>query len=84
MTAMAASDVVEILTFDNFSVADAIVDTIVDAKGDLIAGTAADTVGRVAVGANGTILKANSSATAGLEWSTDLTDLEIKIIMDSL
>ena len=32
--------------------------TIVDAKGDIIAATAADTVARVAVGANGTVLEA--------------------------
>lgn len=43
---------------------------IVDAKGDLIAGTAADTVGRLAVGTNGQVLAANSSASTGLEWVT--------------
>lgn len=42
--------------------------TIVDAKGDLIAATAADTVARVAVGANGTVLEAASGATAGVQW----------------
>lgn len=44
--------------------------TIVDAKGDLIAGTAADTVARKAVGANGTFLVAASGETTGLEWRT--------------
>jgi hypothetical protein len=44
--------------------------TIVDAKGDLIAATAADTVARLAVGANGTVLKANSSTSTGLEWGS--------------
>jgi hypothetical protein len=43
---------------------------IVDAKGDLIAGTAADTVGRLGVGSNGQVLAANSSAATGLEWVT--------------
>jgi hypothetical protein len=42
--------------------------TIVDAKGDLVAATAADTVARLAVGVNGTILQANSATTTGLEW----------------
>ena len=45
--------------------------TIVDAKGDLIAATAADTVDRLAVGANGTVLKANSSTSTGLEWAAE-------------
>src|SRR5262245_30763006 len=42
--------------------------TVVDAKGDLIAGTAADTVGRLAVGSNGTVLKADSGQSTGLKW----------------
>lgn len=41
---------------------------IVDAKGDLIAATAADTVGRLAVGTNNQILTADSSTTTGLKW----------------
>ena len=45
-------------------------ETTVDAKGDLIAGTAADRVSRLAVGANGTTLVANSSTSTGLEWAT--------------
>ena len=44
--------------------------TIVDAKGDLIAGTAADTVSRLAVGTNGQYLKADSTAGTGLAWAT--------------
>jgi len=43
---------------------------IVDAKGDLIAGTAADTVARVAVGTDGQVLVASSSSAAGLAWAT--------------
>jgi len=44
--------------------------SIVDAKGDLIAATAADTVARLAVGANGTVLTAASGESTGLTWST--------------
>lgn len=44
--------------------------TLVDAKGDLIAGTAADTVARVAVGTDGQVLTADSSAGAGISWGT--------------
>lgn len=44
--------------------------TIIDAKGDLLAGTAADTISRLAVGSNGQLLRANSSTATGLEWAT--------------
>lgn len=44
--------------------------TTVDAKGDLLVGTAADTVGRLAVGANDRILVADSAETAGMKWAT--------------
>ena len=43
---------------------------LVDAKGDLLAGTANDTIAKVTVGANGTFLKANSSTATGLEWAS--------------
>lgn len=42
--------------------------TIIDAKGDLIAGTAADTAARLAVGTNGYYLKADSTTATGLAW----------------
>jgi len=41
----------------------------IDAKGDLIAGTADNTVGRLAVGTDGYFLKANSSTSTGLAWA---------------
>ena len=44
--------------------------SIVDAKGDIIAATAADTVSRLAVGANDTVLTADSTAATGLKWAT--------------
>ena len=44
--------------------------TIIDAKGDLIAGTAADTAARLAVGTNGTVLLADSTQTTGVRWAT--------------
>jgi hypothetical protein len=47
----------------------AIAKTIVDAKGDIIAATAADTVSRLAVGANDTVLTADSTAATGLKWA---------------
>jgi hypothetical protein len=47
--------------------------TIVDAKGDIIAATAADTVSRLAVGTNGQTLVADSTAATGLKWATPAT-----------
>lgn len=43
--------------------------TLIDAKGDLIVGLSPDTPTRLAAGANGTFLRANSAAPGGLEWS---------------
>ena len=48
----------------------AVAKSIVDAKGDLIAATAADTVSRLAVGANGTVLTADSAEATGMKWAT--------------
>lgn len=48
----------------------AIQNAIVDAKGDLISATAADTPARLAVGTNGQVLTADSTASTGLAWAT--------------
>jgi hypothetical protein len=48
----------------------AIQNAIVDAKGDLISATAADTPARLAVGTNGQVLTADSTAATGLVWSS--------------
>lgn len=44
--------------------------SLVDAKGDLFTATADDTPARLAVGANDTILVADSSTATGLKWAT--------------
>jgi hypothetical protein len=44
--------------------------TIFDAKGDIIAATAADSASRLAVGTNGQYLTADSTTATGLKWST--------------
>jgi hypothetical protein len=43
---------------------------ILDAKGDLITATAADTPARLAVGSNGQFLAADSTAATGLAWAS--------------
>jgi hypothetical protein len=47
--------------------------TIIDAKGDLIAGTASDTAARLAVGSTGQVLTATPAAATGLSWATPTT-----------
>ena len=73
-------DSLTIISFATFDVANTytqaqadalfIADTIVDAKGDIIAATAADTVSKLTVGANDTVLTADSSTATGLKWAT--------------
>jgi hypothetical protein len=58
---------IDTTTFNNASAA--IAKTIVDAKGDIIAATAADTVARLAVGSNDQVLTADSTTATGLKWA---------------
>jgi hypothetical protein len=70
LAALAAGDILEVITFTPFEVANVISPTVIDAKGDLIAGTSADTVGKLTVGSNGQYLQADSSTATGLKWAT--------------
>jgi hypothetical protein len=46
--------------------------TIIDAKGDLIAGVSNDTPARLGVGTDGSVLQADSTAATGLSWAGPL------------
>jgi hypothetical protein len=69
LAALAASDILEVITFTSFEVADAITRTLFDAKGDILVATAADTAGKLTLGTNGYYLKVNTSTATGLEWA---------------
>ena len=59
---------IDTTVFNNASAG--IAKTIVDAKGDIIAATASDTVARLAVGTNGQVLTADSTTATGLAYTT--------------
>ena len=61
----------------------AIQNAIVDAKGDLIGATAADTPARLAVGTNGQVLTADSTAGTGLAWTTLTSGATVKSVRKS-
>jgi hypothetical protein len=85
LAALALNDVVDIITFTAFDLATAIQLSAFDAKGDLLVGAAADTLGKLPLGTNGYFLKVNTSETLGLEWSEvpepDLESIVISSIM---
>ena len=68
--ALVSGDVLEIITFTAFDIATAIPNTILDAKGDLIVASNADTPGKLSVGTDGQVLTAASTAALGLAWTT--------------
>lgn len=71
LTALAASDVVEVLTFSPFTITNAVDQTLVDYKGDILVGTGDNVITRVGVGADGQVLLADSSQTSGVRWGDD-------------
>jgi hypothetical protein len=74
LSALAVNDVVEVLTFSEFVIANAVDQNLVNSKGDLIVATADNTVTNVAVGANKTLLVADSAEAAGVKWTAAITD----------
>jgi hypothetical protein len=84
LTALAASDVVEVLTFSEFVIANAVDQNLVNAKGDLIVATADNTVTNLAVGTSSSsggalpqVLIADSTAAAGVKWADDYKILDV-------
>ncbi len=79
--ALAASDVVEVFSYTPFNVSNALTVTVIDAKGDLLVGTASDTIGRLAVGTDGHILTADSTQSSGVKWSapSGITTLDLTL-----
>jgi hypothetical protein len=78
-----STNVVEVYDGSNWVSSDdpnAIQNTIVDAKGDLITATAADTPARLAVGSNGDTLVADSAESTGLRWTENYAAGKNKII----
>lgn len=59
-----------------------VANTLADAKGDIIAASAADTWARVAVGANDTFLVADSAQAAGVKWATVTSILDAVQVLD--
>jgi hypothetical protein len=68
LAALAASDILEVITFTAFELANVLSPTLFDAKGDILVATSADTAGKLALGTNGYFLKADSSTATGLVW----------------
>jgi hypothetical protein len=58
--------------------------TIFDAKADLLTATAADTPARLAVGANDTVLTADSTTATGLKWAAPSSGSQTSIASGSL
>jgi hypothetical protein len=71
LTALVASDIVEVLTFSPFTITNAIDQTLVNAKGDLLVATGDNVVTNVTVGANDQTLFADSTQTSGVRWGDD-------------
>jgi len=86
LAALVSSDILEIITFTAFELADSIARSLFDAKGDILVATSADTPGKLTVGTNGYFLKANSATATGLEWdeipNPDLTPYATNVAVE--
>ena len=69
LNALAASDVVTVWTVNAFSVTNAIPNSTITAKGDLIVGTGSGTYTAQTVGTDGQVLTADSTQADGVKWA---------------
>jgi len=76
LTALVASDIVEVLTFSPFTITNAIDQTLVNAKGDLLVATGDNVVTNLTVGSSLQTLIPDSTQTAGVRWGDDLLVLQ--------
>ena len=70
LAALTAGDVLEVITFTAFDLATAIQLSSINAKGDLLVGSANDTIGTLSVGTNNQVLTVDSTTATGVKWST--------------
>jgi len=80
VNALVAGDVIEIVTFSSFAIPTAIASSVVSSKGDLIVANNPSSVTNLPVGADGTTLVANSSASTGVSWATPVASLVNPVI----
>jgi hypothetical protein len=82
LSALTASDVLEIIAYTSTTSTDAVRLNTFTTKGDLVAATASGTIGRLAAGANGLFLTTDSTQSTGLKWATvDTGSVETAIFM---
>jgi len=73
MTSAAVQD--KILAYAYATAAGTIPISLIDAKGDLLVGSADDTAVKVGVGADGRVLSADASQASGMVWNTTVSSL---------
>ena len=80
LTALVASDIVEVVSFTSFLVNGAVNLSTVTAKGDLIAATSNGVVTNFPLGTNGQALIVDTTTATGLKWSHDATELPLSTV----
>ena len=80
LTALAASDIVEVVWFTSFLVNGSIAASTVTAKGDIIAATASGVVTNLPLGTNGQALIVDTTTSTGLKWSHDATEIPLSTV----
>lgn len=69
-TEAVSGDILQVILLPPVEISNAVLNTIFDAKGDILTASADNTPAKLSVGANGTFLKADSSEPTGMVWDT--------------